>query len=177
MSNTIRFAACEAALQHTLQMELPGELLQLKARVHQLEAQNRQLEEQQLSTCLRADGTRKTHAEVANDLRRVVTEERDANEWLEGNIEHATQILEAAYAQADPASVNMHAPRGSSASADRGQTKEVLVRALAGEVIGALEGRVQQDPPSDIQGSPFESPPPSPESPGTMSDYHPRRPD
>ena len=73
------------------------------------------------------------------NLRRVVAEERDTNEWLEGNILRATEMLEAAHAQAAPASVNM--------LTENGQTKEVLlrVRDLAGDAITALEGHVPED--------------------------------
>ena len=103
------------ALEFSLQQHLPGELRELKLRVRQLEAQNRQLEEQQLSTCLRADGTRKTHAEVAMNLRRAVAEARDGQELGWGLMHQATELLEVARARAGRADTELFEASGRSA--------------------------------------------------------------
>ena len=137
------------ALESSLRQHLPAEVRELKARI-------RQLEEQQLSSCRNADGTRKTWQEVAMNLRRVVAEERDANEWLEGNIFRATEMLEAARAQAGPAAIEMFQATG------RSETQQVLERVhnIVCDAIATLEDQWPMGPPSDFEDD-YEAPSPT----------------
>jgi hypothetical protein len=99
-----KIAALDTFLQHSL-----------TAENHELKARIGQLEEQLLSTCLREDGTRKTHAEVNMQLRVVIKEARDKEDDILGIVHQVTELLNGTRAYAGRVNVEMHQAEGRSA--------------------------------------------------------------
>ena len=109
-----------AALDTFLQHSLTAENRELKARIGQLE-------EQLLSTCLREDGTRKTHAEVNMQLQVVIKEARDKEDDILGIVHQITALLDGTRAYAGRVNVEMFNAGGRSAPQQALQTVHNMI--------------------------------------------------
>ena len=111
-----KIAALNAVLQHSL-----------TAENHELKARIGQLEEQLLSTCLREDGTRKTHAEVNMQLQVVIKEARDKEDDILGIVHQITALLDGTRAYAGRVNVEMFNAGGRSAPQQALQTVHNMI--------------------------------------------------